>query len=128
MKTLKKVFLIIIGVIAIGVTFIETTILKETVLSHECTTSYWNSSNVCINYSIIKSPILGLQDSNKVVVTVNGDSAKFYFWCQFNTNATDSQQFVDGQEVSYEQFSSAIFMTTKTAEEFYKRIEKLACY
>ncbi len=128
MKTLKKVFLIIIGVIAVGVAIVETNIITETVRSHECTTSYWDSSVVCIDYSIMESPILNLQDSGKVVVTVNGDSAKFYFWCQFNTGATDSRQFVGGQEVSYEQFSSAILWTTKTAGEFYKRVEKLACY
>ena len=128
MKALKKVFLTIIGVIAVGVVLVETSTKTEAIQTQECTTSYWDGSDVCIDYSIMESPILGFQDSGKVVVTVNGDSAKFYFWCEFSTGATDSRQFVGGQEVSFEEFSSSMSWTTEIAGEFYTLIENLACH
>jgi hypothetical protein len=128
MKALKKVFLTIIGVIAVGVVLIETQTKAETVRNHECTTSYWDGSDVCIDYSVIESPILGFRDSGKVVVSVNNDSAKFYFWCEYGTGMTDSRQFVGGKEVSFEEFSSSMSWTTEIAGEFYELIENTACY
>lgn len=128
MKALKKVFLTIIGVIAVGVVFVETSIKTEAIQTAECQSSNIDGSEICFRYSIMESPILGFQDSGKVVVTVNGDSARFYFWCEFSTGATDSRQFVGDQEVSYEQFSSSMLWTTDISNEFYTLAENTACY
>ena len=128
MIALKKVFLTIIGVIAVGVVLIETQTLTETVRTHECTTSNRDGSEVCFDYSVIESPILGIGSSGKVVVSVNGNSAKFYFWCEYETGLTDSQQFVGGKAVSYNQFVSSQLWTTDIAIEFYKLAKDTACY
>jgi hypothetical protein len=128
MKSLKKVFIAIIGVIAVGVILVETSIKTEAIQTVNCQPSKRDGSEICFRYSVMESPILGFQDSGKVVVTVNGDSARFYFWCEFSTGATDSRQFIGGQEVSYEQFSSSMLWTADISNEFYTLVEKTACY
>ena len=128
MKALKKVFLTIIGVIAVGVVLIETQTLTETVRTHECRPSNRDGSEVCLDYSVIESPILGIASSGKFVVSVNGNSAKFYFWCEYETGLTDSRQFVGGKEVSYEQFSSSMLWTADISNEFYTLAKNTACY
>ena len=128
MKALKKVFLTIIGVIAVGIALVETSTQTETLLEHECTTSNRDGSEVCLDYSVIESPILGIASSGKFVVSVNGNSAKFYFWCEYETGLTDSRQFVGGKEVSYEQFSSSMLWTADISNEFYTLAENTACY
>jgi hypothetical protein len=128
MKAVKTVLLTIIGVITVGVVLVETSTKTEAIHTVECQPSNRDGSEICFRYSIMESPILGFRDSGKVVVTVNGDSAKFYFWCEFSTGATDSRQFVGGQEVSYEQFSSSMLWTADISYEFYTLVENMACY